>query len=415
MNRDHTVADFLHKIKDQSQRLLNIYSDSDGARTREVQAIATGDPFDEFYKQLGQIKDFHRRYPNEPVENLERAYKRRIPVEGEIIKSMVDNKFSGEEAFGRFFDLTSFHEMYLNLPGIRGGRRLTYLQYLDAFDIFTPPQCPIKRPDKLKDEYFQYVGDLASYLQGFMDRTKPLEDLEKIFAAFDKDFDEAWQKDEVPGWDTETAALGPSGLVTQGTGEGIWCAECEKEFKNENVYKNHLTGKKHIRAAEAKKSNGTTDGTNGQTNGAGAGHQSRLKERAVAEREYRTRRLAAAMQTERSDTKVNVERRQGMTERERQQELEAFYAEAAAPSGQAADEESDGEGEDKIYNPLKLPLAWDGKPIPFWLYKLHGLGVEFPCEICGNFVYMGRRAFDKHFNEARHIYGLKCECCLFGF
>jgi len=57
---------------------------------------------------------------------------------------------------------------------------------------------------------------------------------------------------------------------------------------------------------------------------------------------------------------------------------------------------------------LKLPLAWDGKPIPFWLYKLHGLGVEFPCEICGNFVYMGRRAFDKHFNEARHVYGLKC-------
>ncbi|KAI7656488.1 hypothetical protein KC319_g9734, partial [Hortaea werneckii] len=62
----------------------------------------------------------------------------------------------------------------------------------------------------------------------------------------------------------------------------------------------------------------------------------------------------------------------------------------------------------KIYNPLKLPLAWDGKPIPFWLYKLHGLGVEFPCEICGNYVYMGRRAFEKHFSEARHIYGLKC-------
>jgi splicing factor 3A subunit 3 len=42
------------------------------------------------------------------------------------------------------------------------------------------------------------------------------------------------------------------------------------------------------------------------------------------------------------------------------------------------------------------------------LYKLHGLGVEFSCEICGNYVYMGRRAFDKHFSEARHIYGLKC-------
>ena len=102
-----------------------------------------------------------------------------------------------------------------------------------------------------------------------------------------------------------------------------------------------------------------------------------------------------------------MERKQGMTERERQMELDAFFAESteAAPR---PDVDSDSDDDEKIYNPLKLPLAWDGKPIPYWLYKLHGLGVEFPCEICGNFVYMGRRAFDKHFNEARHIYGLKC-------
>ena len=36
-----------------------------------------------------------------------------------------------------------------------------------------------------------------------------------------------------------------------------------------------------------------------------------------------------------------------------------------------------------MYNPLKLPLGWDGKPIPYWLYKLHGLNLEFKCEICG--------------------------------
>lgn len=56
---------------------------------------------------------------------------------------------------------------------------------------------------------------------------------------------------------------------------------------------------------------------------------------------------------------------------------------------QEEDEESDEEG--PIYNPLNLPLGWDGKPIPYWLYKLHGLGVEFKCEICGDFSYKGRR------------------------
>ena len=97
-----------------------------------------------------------------------------------------------------------------------------------------------------------------------------------------------------------------------------------------------------------------------------------------------------------------------MTERERQMELEALLNESENPGGDRAGDQSDEDDEDRIYNPLKLPLAWDGKPIPYWLYKLHGLGVEYPCEICGNFVYMGRRAFDKHFSEALHIFGLKC-------
>jgi len=388
-----------------------VYSDTDGARIREIQTIATGDPFDEFYKQLGEIKTFHRRYPNEPVENLERAYRRKALGEGETGISEIDNLFTGEEAYGRFFDLTTLHEQYLNLPGIRGGRRLTYLQYLDVFDTFTPPQCPIKRGERLQDQYFQYVGSLASYLEGFMRRTKPLEDLDKLLSTTDAEFLSAWTADQVPGWESQAPTTEIEALITEGTGEGLWCADCEKEFKNENVYKNHLTGKKHIRAAEARRKGGQTNGVNGHDRESIMTQDSavhRLKERAVAERETRVRKLASFMQTERSDTKVNVERRQGMTERERQQEMEALYAEAAEQPGQRGDDDSDGEGDDKIYNPLKLPLAWDGKPIPFWLYKLHGLGVEFTCEICGNFVYMGRRAFDKHFNEARHIWGLKC-------
>ena len=57
------------------------------------------------------------------------------------------------------------------------------------------------------------------------------------------------------------------------------------------------------------------------------------------------------------------------------------------------EEESEEEGEAPIYNPKNLPLGWDGKPIPYWLFKLHGLGIEYKCEICGNYSYWGRRAF----------------------
>lgn len=402
MNRDHEIAGFLTRIEEQSQRLLDIYKDAEGLREKEIQAISTGDPFEEFYKRLDEIKDFHKRYPNEPVENLERAYKRRQPGEENVLGSGVENMFTGEEAFGQFLDLTQNHEEYLNLPGVK---RLTYIQYLDVFDAFTAPKLPIKRSNKMSDKYFTYVGDLASYLESFIKRVRPLDDLDRLFASFDEEFDKQWNANETPGWGEEKAADGAQGPKTEGTGEGIWCADCEKEFKNENVYKNHLTGKKHIRAAEARKSQGSGD-ANAASSGVVKSAAHRLKERAIAEREHRVRSLAQALESERQATRVNVERKQGMTERERQMELEALFAESE-PAGRR-EEESDEEGDEKIYNPLKLPLAWDGKPIPYWLYKLHGLGVEFPCEICGNFVYMGRRAFDKHFSEARHIYGLKC-------
>lgn len=352
---------------------------------------------------MDEIKDFHKRYPNEPVENLERAYKHR---EGEPTGMEIDNIFSGEEGFGQFLDLTMHHELYLNLPGVK---RISYVQYLEIFDAFTPPQLMIKRPNKISDTYFNYVGELSGYLESFIKKARPLQDLEKLFASFNEEFEKQWAANEVPGWTEEKPENGAQGPKTEGSGEGIWCPDCEKEFKNENVYKNHLTGKKHIRAAEARKAAGGSDEGPAPSNKGVASAAHRLKERAVAEREHRVRSLAKVLEKERQATRINVERKQGMTERERQMELDALLAESEYPGGEAREEDvSDDEGEDRIYNPLKLPLAWDGKPIPYWLYKLHGLGVEYPCEICGNFVYMGRRAFDKHFSEALHIFGLKC-------
>ena len=47
------------------------------------------------------------------------------------------------------------------------------------------------------------------------------------------------------------------------------------------------------------------------------------------------------------------------------------------------------------------------QPIPFWLYKLHGLSVEYSCEICSGFSYQGRKNFERHFQEARHSFGMR--------
>lgn len=406
LTRDHQVSQFLDRIASQSAKLLAIYNDADGSRSKEIQQIGTGDPMEGFYKQLRDVKAFHTKYPNEPVENLERAYKPKKSLEADAVSSLVDSMFTGEESFGRFFDLHTCYESYLNLPN---AKRSNYLQYLDLFDNFTAGAGSLKRAEKVTDQYFRYVGELAQYLESFLRRTRPLENVDKVIADFDAEFGSAWEKDTIEGWTKESTSTAEHHASTA---DAVWCQDCEKEFKNENVYKGHLSGKKHVRAAAERQKrieeNGEINGTSTRpTNGGESA--ARLKERAIAEREFRVKKLAAAMSTERSDTRVNVERKQGMTDRERQQELDNLYSSSAvATQGPENDEGEEEDDEDKIYNPLKLPLAWDGKPIPFWLYKLHGLGVEFPCGVCGNFVYMGRRAFDKHFNEARHIYGLKC-------
>jgi splicing factor 3A subunit 3 len=103
------------------------------------------------------------------------------------------------------------------------------------------------------------------------------------------------------------------------------------------------------------------------------------------------------------DVFVNTENLVRKKQSKHYNELEADYEmndteakKAAMLKGEGAGG-SDDEDERPKYNPKNLPMGWDGKPIPYWLYKLHGLGVEFKCEICGGASYWGRRAFEKHF------------------
>jgi splicing factor 3A subunit 3 len=79
-----------------------------------------------------------------------------------------------------------------------------------------------------------------------------------------------------------------------------------------------------------------------------------------------------------------------------------------ATGGKRGGDDMDADDDAPVYNPLNLPLGWDGKPIPYWMYKLHGLGVEYKCQICGDQSYWGRRAFDRHFQEWKHAYGMRC-------
>jgi splicing factor 3A subunit 3 len=104
-------------------------------------------------------------------------------------------------------------------------------------------------------------------------------------------------------------------------------------------------------------------------------------EREIAGLEARVYHLASTLSEIRDLTRENVERKQARSAAEMVQEDEAEIADMIV------DEEED-DDDDVPYNPKGLPLGWDGKPIPYWLYKLHGLNVRYSCEICGNYVYV---------------------------
>ena len=165
------------------------------------------------------------------------------------------------------------------------------------------------------------------------------------------------------------------------------------------MYDAHLSSKKHTRAvAKASEAPAPSAPTNG--NGQTSSSSSFARFRSPARLTYLITALLVPLQFTLAETKANVERRFSLTARERETELvEDVPSAVPAPAadGTAGEVAEEPEEEEKIYNPLKLPLGWDGKPIPYWLYKLHGLGVEYRCEICSDHVYMGRKNFERHF------------------
>ena len=136
-------------------------------------------------------------------------------------------------------------------------------------------------------------------------------------------------------------------------------------------------------------------------NKGGAGSdKSRDRERAreIAAMETQIFRFAELLSEQRAATKENVERKQARTDLERDDSDNELSEE---------EPEEENEDDDIPYNPKNLPLGWDGKPIPYWLYKLHGLNISYKCEICGNQTYKGPKQFQRHFAEWRHAHGMR--------
>lgn len=374
-------------------------------RETEVTALRVdGADLSPFYSQLKTIKDQHRRLPpNAPAidsVNVEHVLER-----ARVTAHNLPAVFTGEERNGRFLDLYRFYDDFVNLLAPAEAARCDYLHYLDTFER---PGQAVAEARRHTAAYAAYLTNLLAYLEDFVRRTRPLTGLVTPTATA-----------RLVELET-TFAAEREALLQQETGSGLFCKACERAFTNQAVFDGHLSGKKHLKAAAVwAETSATRKDASSEQDALASAAQERLREERLAElhktqslvrKETLLEMIGEMLLDVRRATRGNVERRQALTAEERlladEDSDDGF--EDGGEDGHDADEANDTPAEDRIYNPLKLPLDWDGKPIPFWLWKLHGLGVPFPCEICGNYVYMGRRAFDQHFYEWRHAHGMKC-------
>lgn len=406
--RDHRVRNMIESIMSTTDKLVEIYEDKDNARDDEIAALggqtATGkNVFSAFYDRLKEIREYHRKHPSgrlvDPNEDYEALLKEEPSVE-----------FSGEEACGRYLDL---HEMYNQYINSKFGEVIEYSAYLE---VFSQPE-KIPRKLKLTRQYREYMENLLEYLIYFFQRTEPLQDIDRIFSKVVSDFEEKYADGKVEGWENHDQengdfpsehtvidldyystveelmevgpeklkeALGSLGLKTGGTLQ----QRAERLFLTKHIPLEKLDKKHFAKTSRAVEQNGF----------AKANQESDIAKE-IALMETKVKKLCSLLKETIVRTKQNVEKKQALTYEEMEAEREEEETQV----------ESESDDEDQqIYNPLKLPMGWDGKPIPYWLYKLHGLGQEFKCEICGNYSYWGRRAFERHFKEWRHQHGMRC-------
>jgi splicing factor 3A subunit 3 len=259
---------------------------------------------------------------------------------------------------------------------------MDYLYYINEFnrssDILNEGKDAV---------YRTYLDELAAYLLSFLDRTQPLRNMHNFYEQIRSELEGQWEKILL--------------AIVREDRDILYCSVCDKTFSKDTVLRAHVTGKKHIKNTEK----GTTATTNKPLDSEYLSCKPSLK-KDTGYLEHCMMRHGGLFSKEREEIKINIERKQSRTSEKRMEDLQVIEERTVEETKQ---EEGESDKEEKsIYNPLKLLLGWDGKPIPYWLYKLHGLGIEYKCGLCGGYTYMGRKSFQRHFEEWRYTYGLKC-------
>ncbi len=100
--------------------------------------------------------------------------------------------FTDEEGYGKYLDLNELYHKYVNLKGVE---KINYIKYLSEFDhLFNIPR------EKKNQDYKSYVEEMYNYLYNYIERIKPLFDINSELNAGVEEFEQKWTEGSFPGW-----------------------------------------------------------------------------------------------------------------------------------------------------------------------------------------------------------------------
>ena len=341
--------------------------------------------------------------------------------------------FTNEENYGKCLDLHELYHDYINIPGMYTSNinlndnksllssnvnnivKMDYLEYLKNIDSFKNIPMKVKKTK----EYIDYIKHLTKYLKEFFIKIYPLVNFNEIQDIIDSKFEDEQdnlKKDKInEKEDDKNKIRNNENIIDLNENNDndndnnnedkkekeieLYCNVCKKSFAKKTLMDAHMTSKKHLKKLEnlKKQKNNTNSNNLGIIDNSEKSKNEDIL-RDINYYEYQIIRYKDILQNIIDNTIGQIRKKQTMN----REELEADRL------NEQKSKKIDSEDKKKLFNPKNIPIDWDGKPLPYWLYKVHGLGVEHKCEICGGASYWGRRAFEHHFQEWRHAYGMKC-------
>jgi splicing factor 3A subunit 3 len=404
-------------------------------------------------QRLQEIQSYHTKH-NVDIVSHKRPRFGNPATDGYDLACNVEppnNNYADAEVMGKYLALEpiyqealeAFKELFVPETATTTSTSFLYPDFLQLLDKLHTLSESIKL--KHRKKYRRWLTQLQDYLQEFSQRTVPLFHVSTCIDPAIQAFETTWkQTGGCPGWEAKPAeaamistipdeakdTISNSGidlssyktveeLAQQVDGDvlkaelarlGLKCGgapldRAKRLFLTKDTPLDKLPRKLFVKTSVA---SSATDKTLAEdTLAATCNTADRRVDMA------RTEAIVTALLDHVSPTLEATIRRaerrliQTLDEQDKEVEEELFGSRTNNPIVKKTDGESDDESDGPIYNPKNVPLDFDGKPIPYWLFKLHGLNHYYPCEICGGESYRGRRNFELHFAEQKHTLSMR--------